>query len=50
MKKIISVYNSNEKNITFDYDLDLIYTDKETVKNWITEKSPMEVDELIHSK
>ena len=50
MEKIISVYNSNEKNITFDYDLDLIYNDKETIKDWIAEKSPMEVDELIHSK
>ena len=50
MEKIISVYNSNEKNITIDYDLDLIYNDKETIKDWIAEKSPMEVDELIHRK
>lgn len=50
MEKIIDVYNSNEKNITFDYDLDLIYNDQETVKELIAEKSPMEVDELIHGK
>ncbi|MBQ2768028.1 MAG: hypothetical protein IJF49_08145 [Clostridia bacterium] len=48
MEKIINVYNSNEKNITYDYDLDLIYNSRERVENLIAEKSPMEVDELIH--
>ena len=50
MDGIMDEYNSNEKNITYDYDFDLIYNNRETVENLIAEKSPMEVDEIIRIK